>query len=128
MDSLQCCRCLHDFDLVSITNLSVQHHCWLSNSFCNRYAGRCLFVKVDADKCEALAQSFGIRAMPTFVMLTKNGDKLDEVRGTCAVQSWSGQMVLCRCTPATKVTRGAVDWGKQGKAGEDDRQLLARCK
>ena len=51
-----------------------------SGAVYNRYAGKCLFVKVDADKCEALAQSFGIRAMPTFVMLAKNGDKLDEVR------------------------------------------------
>eukprot|EP00892_Ulva_mutabilis_P007398 jgi/Ulvmu1/502/UM001_0510.1 len=51
------------------------------DDFSDRYTGKCLFVKVDADKCEALAQSFGIRAMPTFVMLAKNGDKLDELIG-----------------------------------------------
>lgn len=78
--SLVPARCLPPADDALLFLLIFLYVAFSSHACCHRYAGKCLFVKVDADKCEALAQSFGIRAMPTFVMLAKNGDKLDEVR------------------------------------------------
>ncbi|SCV69108.1 BQ2448_2128 [Microbotryum intermedium] len=41
------------------------------------------FAKVDVDAAKDIAQKYSIRAMPTFV-LTKNGSKLDEIRGANA--------------------------------------------
>ena len=45
-----------------------------------KYAGECIFVKIDADKCEPIAQRFGFRAMPTFILL-RNGEKVSELIG-----------------------------------------------
>ncbi|SCZ97677.1 BZ3500_MvSof-1268-A1-R1_Chr4-3g07362 [Microbotryum saponariae] len=41
------------------------------------------FCKVDVDAAKDIAQKYSIRAMPTFV-LTKNGSKLNEIRGANA--------------------------------------------
>ncbi|KAK9104877.1 hypothetical protein Scep_021721 [Stephania cephalantha] len=38
------------------------------------------FVKIDVDELKDVAQEFGVRAMPTFV-LVKQGKKIDEVVG-----------------------------------------------
>ncbi|KAI8621876.1 thioredoxin-like protein [Chytriomyces sp. MP71] len=40
----------------------------------------CSFIKVDVDEQKDIAQQYGVRAMPTF-MLFKSGKKLDEVVG-----------------------------------------------
>jgi len=39
-----------------------------------------IFVKVDVDKMDTIAQNAGVRAMPTFQFF-KNGDKVDEMMG-----------------------------------------------
>ncbi len=44
------------------------------------YASNAIFVKVDVDAMEKLAQQCGIRAMPTF-QFYKNGEKVDEFSG-----------------------------------------------
>ncbi|RCI12321.1 hypothetical protein L249_0061 [Ophiocordyceps polyrhachis-furcata BCC 54312] len=38
------------------------------------------FLSVDVDKLEAVAQEYGIRAMPTFIMF-KDGEKSNELTG-----------------------------------------------
>ncbi len=44
------------------------------------YASNAIFVKVDVDAMDKLAQKCGIRAMPTF-QFYKNGEKVDEFSG-----------------------------------------------
>eukprot|EP00892_Ulva_mutabilis_P010063 jgi/Ulvmu1/7429/UM036_0090.1 len=39
-----------------------------------------IFLKVDVDKCEDLAQKYGIRAMPTFIAFRK-GEQVEQVVG-----------------------------------------------
>jgi len=39
-----------------------------------------IFVKVDVDKMDTIAQNAGVRAMPTFQFF-KNGEKVDEMMG-----------------------------------------------
>ena len=45
-----------------------------------QYAGKAVFIKVDVDKCEELAQQFGIQAMPTFYAV-KNGAVAAQMKG-----------------------------------------------
>lgn len=49
-------------------------------SMSTEYASNAIFVKVDVDAMEKLAQQCGIRAMPTF-QFYKNGEKVDEFSG-----------------------------------------------
>lgn len=49
-------------------------------SMSTEYASNAIFVKVDVDVMEKLAQQCGIRAMPTF-QFYKNGEKVDEFSG-----------------------------------------------
>lgn len=44
------------------------------------FAGMAIFVKVDVDSQDKIAQMCGIRAMPTFQFF-KNGKKVDELMG-----------------------------------------------
>ena len=41
---------------------------------------KAIFVKVDVDKMDTIAQNAGVRAMPTFQFF-KNGGKVDEMMG-----------------------------------------------
>jgi thioredoxin 1 len=43
------------------------------------------FLKVDVDELSDVAQEYGIRAMPTFLIF-KDGEKVDEVVGANPVQ------------------------------------------
>lgn len=51
-------------------------------SFAQKYPD-VVFVKVDSDKCNALASRNGVRALPTFVFMLR-GAKVDSVRGADA--------------------------------------------
>jgi thioredoxin 1 len=46
---------------------------------------RCIFLKVDVDEANDVAQACGVSAMPTF-QLFKNGVKVNEFRGADAAQ------------------------------------------
>jgi len=52
----------------------------LFDSLSNSYLDRAVFLKVDVDKCQTVAQENGVSAMPTFVFF-RNGRKIDEIRG-----------------------------------------------
>lgn len=46
-----------------------------------QYDGRVKFVSIDIDADEAMARQYGIEAVPTFVLLDKNGKEVDRVIG-----------------------------------------------
>ena len=51
--------------------------------FANNYVEKVVFVKVDVDEQEELAQECNIEAMPTF-LLYKGGSKVGEMKGANA--------------------------------------------
>ena len=52
--------------------------------FSKQYTGA-NFYKVDVDEIPDVAQEYGIRAMPTFLIF-KDGEKIDEVVGANAIK------------------------------------------
>eukprot|EP00178_Gracilaria_changii_P016865 TRINITY_DN48322_c0_g1_i1.p1 TRINITY_DN48322_c0_g1~~TRINITY_DN48322_c0_g1_i1.p1 ORF type:complete len:108 (+),score=18.29 TRINITY_DN48322_c0_g1_i1:48-371(+) len=48
---------------------------------CSNKYSTIVFLKVDVDEVEDLAGKYGINAMPTFVVVNSNGDKIDDLVG-----------------------------------------------
>lgn len=80
-----------------------------------------LFIKVDVEEVEEIAQEYQIRSMPTF-MLFKNGEKVKDIIG--AVPAKLEVRSLLNLTPSTLTSLG---FGQGGRRAQVDLNK-AKCR